>query len=211
MISILIVDDHPIIRDGLRTGLAQEADMKVVGEAQNADEAIAGVREEKPDIVLLDISLPGKNGFEVLKQLHAEMPDVRVLILSTYSEKQYAVRCLKSGAWGYLTKSSSSAELIEAIRTIMQGKKYVGASLAQLLASEIDASRIALPHEVLSDREFQILCLFGQGKTVSQIAEILSLSVSTVGTHRAHILEKMHMKSTIELVKYAFDHELVTQ
>jgi two-component system, NarL family, invasion response regulator UvrY len=159
--------------------------------------------------VLLDISLPGKNGFEVLKQLHTEMPEVRVLILSTYSEKQYAVRCLKSGAWGYLTKSSGSAELIEAIRTIMQGRKYVGASLAQLLVSDNDPNRVRMPHEVLSDREFQILCLFGQGNTVSRIADILSLSVSTVGTHRAHILEKMNMRTTAELVKYTLEHHMV--
>ncbi len=209
MIRILIVDDHPIIRDGLRSALAQESGLEVVGEAQNAEEAMTGARSLKPDVVLLDISLPGKNGFEVLKQLQAEMPEVRTLILSTYSERQYAVRCLKSGAWGYLTKSSRSAELIEAIRTIMRGQKYVGASLAQLLASEIDPGRSRLPHESLSDREFQILCLFGQGKTVTQIADILSLSVSTVGTHRAHILEKMHMQSTVELVRYAYEHGLV--
>jgi two-component system, NarL family, invasion response regulator UvrY len=209
MIRILIVDDHPIIRDGLRSGLAQDSGLTVVGEAGNADEAMSKTLEVKPDVILLDISLPGKNGFELLKQLHTEMPEVRVLVVSTYSEKQYAVRCLKSGAWGYLTKNSGSAELIEAIHTVMLGHKYVGRELAQLLASELGSSRAQLPHEVLSDREFQILCLFGQGKTVTQIAEILSLSVSTVGTYRARILEKMHMESTIELVKYAFEHKLV--
>jgi DNA-binding NarL/FixJ family response regulator len=209
MVRILIVDDHPIIRDGLRSGLAQDPGLIVVGEAQNADEALTSTRSLKPDVVLLDISLPGKNGFEVLRLLHSEMPEVRVLILSTYSEKQYAVRCLKSGAWGYLTKSSSSLELIEAIHTIMKGQKYVGASLAQLLASEIGPARAQLAHDALSDREFQILWLFGQGKTVSQIAEILSLSASTVGTYRARILEKMHMHSTIELVRYAFEYGLV--
>jgi two-component system, NarL family, invasion response regulator UvrY len=209
MINILLVDDHPIIRDGLRAALAQDTGLNVVGEAQNADEAIAKTREARPDVVLLDISLPDKNGFEVLKLIHTEMPEIRVLILSTYSEKQYAVRCLKSGAWGYLTKSSGSAELIEAIRTIMQGRKYVGASLAQLLVSDNDPNRVRMPHEVLSDREFQILCLFGQGNTVSRIADILSLSVSTVGTHRAHILEKMNMRTTAELVKYTLEHHLV--
>jgi two-component system, NarL family, invasion response regulator UvrY len=208
MINILLVDDHPIIRDGLRAALAQDTGLNVVGEAQNADEAITKTREARPDVVLLDISLPGKNGFEVLKQLHTEMPEVRVLILSTYSEKQYAVRCLKSGAWGYLTKSSGSAELIEAIRTIMQGRKYVGASLTQLLVADNDPGRVRMPHEVLTDREFQILCLFGQGNTVSRIADILSLSVSTVGTHRAHILEKMNMHTTAELVKYTLEHHL---
>ncbi len=209
MIRVLIVDDHPIVRDGLRSSLARESDFDLVGEAQDADEALARTRDLNPDVVLLDISLPGKNGFELLKLLHAEMPDVRVLILSTYSEKQYAVRCLKNGARGYLTKSSGSNELVEAIRTVMRGDKYVSASLAQLLASEIDPHRTHLPHELLSDREFQILCLFGQGKTLSQIARTLSLSVSTVGTHRTHILEKMHMRSTVELVRYAFEHGLV--
>jgi two-component system, NarL family, invasion response regulator UvrY len=209
MINILLVDDHPIIRDGLRAALAQDTGLNVVGEAQNADEAITKTRETRPDVVLLDISLPGKNGFEVLKQLHTEMPEVRVLILSTYTEKQYAVRCLKSGAWGYLTKSSGSVELIEAVRTIMHGRKYVGASLAQLLVSDNDPNRVRMPHEVLSDREFQILCLFGQGNTVSRIADILSLSVSTVGTHRAHILEKINMRTTAELVKYTLEHHLV--
>lgn len=209
MVRILIIDDHPIVRDGLQSSLARESDFEVVGEAQNADEALDRARALHPDVVLLDISLPGKNGFEVLKQLHAEMPALRILILSTYSEKQYAVRCLKNGASGYLTKTSGSNELIDAIHTVMRGDKYVGAALAQLLASEISPNRTQLPHEILSDREFQILCLFGQGKTLTQIAAILSLSASTVGTHRARILEKMKMHSTVELVRYAFEHGLV--
>jgi two-component system, NarL family, invasion response regulator UvrY len=209
MITILIVDDHPLVREGLRSVLTQDTRMKVVGEAQNAEEALACIRSLKPDIVLLDISLPGRNGFELLKQLHVEMPKVRVLILSTYSEKQYAIRCLKNGALGYLSKSSSSAELLEAIRTIMRGNNYVGPLLAQLLVSEIDTNRSQMPHEALSDREFQVLCLFGQGKTVSQVAETLSLSVSTVGTHRSHILEKMHMQTTAELMKYTLENHLV--
>ncbi|HTY37290.1 MAG TPA: response regulator transcription factor, partial [Bacteroidota bacterium] len=136
MPRILIVDDHPLVRQGLKAGLSKAPDLKVIGEAETADEALTEARNQRPDIILLDISLPGRNGFEVLRQLHAEMPEVRILMLSTYSEKQYAVRCLRNGAWGYLTKKSSSDELIDAVRTVMQGRKYITSSLAQLLASE---------------------------------------------------------------------------
>jgi len=209
MPRILIVDDHPLVRQGLKAGLSKAPDLKVIGEAETADEALTEARNQRPDIILLDISLPGRNGFEVLRQLHAEMPEVRILMLSTYSEKQYAVRCLRNGAWGYLTKKSSSDELIDAVRTVMQGRKYITSSLAQLLASEVSADSAKLPHEDLSDREFQILCLIGQGKTVAQIAEILSIGTSTVGTHRVHIFEKMNMHSTVELVRYALENKLV--
>ena len=208
MIRVLIVDDHPIVRKGLRSGLAETSDIRVVDEAADGDEAIAKSREHKPDIILLDISLPGKNGYEVLKQLHAEYPQIRVLILTTYPEKQYAIRCLRGGAYGYLTKESAPEELITAIRRIAQGRKYVGAALGELLATEVDGFSNRLPHEELSDREFQVLCLLGQGKTVSQIADILSLSLSTINTYRAHILEKMHMKTTAQLIRYVVDNNL---
>jgi len=164
---------------------------------------------QKPDVILLDLSLPGRNGYEVLKQLRAEIPQTRVLILTTYPEKQYAVRCLRGGASGYLTKDSASEELVTAIRKIAEGRKYVGSALGELLATEIDAGSSLLPHEELSDREFQVLGLIGQGKTVSQIADILSLSLSTVNTHRAHILAKMHMETTAQLIRYAVDNNLV--
>jgi two-component system, NarL family, invasion response regulator UvrY len=208
MIRVLIVDDHPIVRHGLSYELAKASDIKVIDEASDGDEAMAKARSAKPDLVLLDIALPGKNGLEILKQLRAELPRIRVLILSAFPERQYAVRCLKSGAQGYLTKKSASAELITAIRKIMRGKKYVSASLADLLASEVGTDTGRLPHEGLSDREFQVLCLLGQGKTVSQIAEVLSLSLSTINTHRTHILEKMKMESTAQLIRYALDNNL---
>ncbi|HTY37795.1 MAG TPA: response regulator transcription factor [Bacteroidota bacterium] len=211
MIRVMIVDDHPIVRQGVRAELAKTPDIRVIEEARNADEAMTKVRTCKPDLVLLDISLPGKNGYEVLRQMHAELPDTRVLVLSTYSEKQYAVRCLGSGARGYLTKDSAPEELVIAIRRVSQGRKYVSAEIAQLLAEDVGAASDRLPHEELTDREFQVLCLFGQGKTVSQIADVLSLSLSTINTHRSHILEKMRMETTAQLIRYAVDHGLADQ
>jgi DNA-binding NarL/FixJ family response regulator len=209
MITVLIVDDHPLIRQGLSTALSNASDIKVIGEAQDADEALAKARSERPNIILLDISLPGKNGLEVLKQLHLEMPEIQVLILSTFPEKQYAVRCLKNGAAGYLTKRSRNDELLIAIRTIMRRGRYVNPALAELLVSEIGGRSEKIPHEKLSDREFQVLCLIGQGKKVSEISEILSISIPTVSTHRAHVLEKMNMKSTAELIQYVLTNNLV--
>jgi two-component system, NarL family, invasion response regulator UvrY len=208
MVRVLIVDDHPIVRHGLESELKRASDVTVVGEAADGHEAIAKARSSKPDLVLLDIALPGKNGLEVLKQLRAEMPHVRVLILSTYPEKQYAVRCLKNGAQGYLTKESASEELLAAIRKVMRGGKYVSASLADLLASEIVSGGSQMSHEILSDREYQVLCLLGKGKTVSQIAFNLSLSLSTINTYRAHILEKMNLENTAQIIRYVVDNNL---
>lgn len=206
---ILIVDDHPFVRQGLKAALSKSIEVEVVEEASDGDEAILKARSQKPDLVLLDISLPGKNGLEVLKQLQAEMPQVNVLILSTFPEKQYAVRCFANGARGYLTKKSASDELLLAIRKITQGGKYVSASLADLLADHIGTDPKRLPHERLSDREFQVLCLIGQGQTVSQVAKTLSLSLSTVNTYRGHILEKMKMETTAQLIHYVLENNLV--
>jgi two-component system, NarL family, invasion response regulator UvrY len=211
MIKVLIVDDHPLVREGVSAVLAEASDMKVINEARDGNEALEKARLDKPHIVLLDISLPGKNGLEVLKQLHVEMPEVRVLILSIYPEKQYAVRCLKNGASGYLTKKSLSEELLTAIRTIAQGGKYVSESVADLLVSEIDHKGDKMLHERLSDREFEILCLIGQGKKVTEIAAILSIGKPTVSTHRAHILEKMNMQSTAELIQYVLEAHLADE
>jgi two-component system invasion response regulator UvrY len=207
--KILIVDDHPFVRQGLKAALAGSVEFEVVEEASDGDEAVLKARSTNPDIVLLDISLPKKNGFEVLKQLQAEMPQVRVLILSTFPEKQYAVRCFANGARGYLTKQSASDELLTALRKIMSGGKYVSASMADILANEIDAGAGRLLHERLSDREFQVLCLLGQGQTVSQAAKTLSLSLSTINTYRAHILKKMNMETTAQLIRYVLDNNLV--
>jgi len=206
---ILIVDDHPVVRRGLAATLGADPDIAVAGEAADGDEAILKARDIRPDLVLLDIALPGKNGLEVLKTLHAEMPDIPVLILSTFPERQYAVRCLRSGARGYLTKQSAAEELLDAVRKIRAGGKYISAPLADLLAAELTGETERLPHERLSDREFQVLCMIGRGQSVSRIASALSLSPSTIHTHRAHVLEKMQLETTAQLVRYVLDHNLV--
>ncbi len=208
MARILVVDDHPLVRSGLIAELSKASDLTVAGEAADGDEAIERVRTLKPDLVLLDIALPGKNGLDVLKELQAESPDLKVLILSGFPERQYAIRCLKNGAKGYITKDTASAELVTAIRRVMNGGKFISASLAELLAGEIHADPKHLPHEELSDREFEILSLIGQGNTVSRIADILSLSVSTVNTYRSRILTKMNMETTAQLIRYALDNNL---
>jgi two-component system, NarL family, invasion response regulator UvrY len=209
MIRIIIVDDHPLILAGLKSSLERASDIRVIGEASDADSALISARADKPDIMLLDVSLPGRSGLDVLKQLHAELPEVRVLMLSTHSEIEYVDRSLRLGAWGYLTKTSPSEELLKAIRTANQGRKYVGSALAQEIATRERTNRPLFSHEALSDRELQILCLLGHGKTLTQVAETLCISTSTVGTHRAHILDKMNMQTTAELVKYAVEHRLV--
>ncbi|HUI10205.1 MAG TPA: response regulator transcription factor [Bacteroidota bacterium] len=205
---ILIVDDHPVVRRGLATTLGEAPDVVVAGEAADGDEAIAKARDIRPDLVLLDIALPGKSGLEVLKTLRAEMPDLAVLVISTFPERQYAVRCLRNGARGYLTKSSAPEELLEAVRKIRDGGKYISPPLADLLAAELTGDVERLPHERLSDREFQVLCMLGRGQSVSDVASALSLSVSTVHTHRAHVLEKMNLETTAQLVRYVLDHNL---
>jgi len=210
MVKILIVDDHPLFREGLAAELSKMPGVTIAAEASDGNVAIMKARECHPDLVLLDIALPGKDGMEVLSLLNREMPDVKVLVLSAYPDKQYAVRCLKSGAKGYVTKSTAPEEIKTAVKKVMAGRNYISTSIADLLASQIGAGIAQAPHERLSERQFQILCLLGQGKTVSQIAESLSLSISTVGTHRAHILEKMGMKTNAQLIRYVVDNNLVT-
>jgi two-component system, NarL family, invasion response regulator UvrY len=208
MIHVLIVDDHPIVRRGLRAELSRHEDIIVVGDAASGEDALVLAREFKPDIVVLDISLPDKNGLEVLSQLNSEFGRTRVLMLSTYPEKQYAIRCIKAGAWGYVTKNSAAEELVIAIRKVAEGKKYVSEKLGEILATDI-GTRSTMPHERLSPREYEVLCLIGSGKTLSEIAESLSLSVSTVSTHRMHVLSKMRCQTTPQLVRYAIEHHLV--
>ena len=208
MVRVLVVDDHPLFRQGLAAMLSKTSDVNVVAEASDGDEALVMARKHKPDLVLLDIAMPGKDGMEVLNALNSEMPDVKVLVLSAFPDKQYAVRCLKSGAKGYVTKSTAPEEIMTAIRMVISGRNYISASLAEWLASHVRSALSPLPHEKLSDREFQVLCLLGQGKTISQIANTLSLSLSTVSTHRAHILEKMGMETNAQLMRYVIDHNL---
>jgi DNA-binding NarL/FixJ family response regulator len=208
MIKVIIVDDHPVVRRGLRQIIEDEPDMEVAGEAKNAGEFFSLLRKVNCTLVLLDISLPDKSGFDVLKQLQYELPGLPVLILSVHPEDQYAVRFIKAGASGYLMKEGAPEELVKAIRKVNAGGKYVSASLAEKLVSHLGASD-KQPHENLSDREFQILCLIAGGKSLKGIADELCISEKTVSTYRARILEKMKMSTNADLTRYALDHHLV--
>ncbi|MBY0578627.1 MAG: response regulator transcription factor [Burkholderiales bacterium] len=209
MIKVLIVDDHAIVRQGLRRILAETPDMTVTGEAENGVEALRKIREGEWDVVLLDVSMPGRNGVDTLKQIMSENRGIRVLILSMYPEDQYAVRLLKVGAVGYMTKETAPEELVEAIRKVAQGKKYISPTLAELLLVELGVDSEKPLHETLSDREYQVFRLIGSGKTVSEIASQMSLSVKTISTHRAHILEKMKLKNNAELTLYVIQNGLI--
>lgn len=206
---ILIADDHAIFRHGLRQILEENPELTVVGEASNGQEVLDQVWKHDCDLLLLDISMPGMNGLEALKQLRSQKPKLRVLVLSMYPEEQYAIRALKAGASGYITKASASEELMEAIRKVSMGGRYVSASLAERLLLDLETDTDRPLHEALSDREYQVLCMIASGKTVSDIAEELCLSVKTVSTHRVRILEKMKMKNNAELTNYAIKHKLI--
>jgi len=209
MIRILIADDHAILREGLKHILAEGSDVTVAAEASTGQEVLEKIRNDKYDMVLLDISMPGMSGLEVLKQLKIEKPKLPVLVLSMHPEEQYAVRALRAGASGYLTKESAPDELITAIRKISQGRKYITSSLAERIAFEMEIDSEKPLHDILSDREYQVLRLIAAGKTIKQIAEELSLSIKTVSTYRTRIMEKMKMKTNAELMHYAIKHQLL--
>jgi len=209
MIKILIADDHTIVREGLKQIIVNTAGMVVTGEAANGQETLDLIRKNNFDVILLDIAMPEKDGLAILKQLKREKIELPVLVLSMHPEEQYAVRVLKMGAAGYLTKASASDELIKAIRKISTGKKYISDSLAEKLAFDLDIDTEKLPHEYLSDREFQVLCMIASGKTVTNIAEELSLSVNTISTYRVRVLDKLKMTSNSELTRYAIKNQLV--
>jgi DNA-binding NarL/FixJ family response regulator len=207
-IRILIADDHAIVRHGLRQILSDSSDMSVAGEARNGLQALQLAREAEWDVVLLDVSMPDKNGIDTLKQLKKEFPKLPVLMLSMHPEEHYAIRALKAGASGYLNKQSAPEQLVTAIRQVASGKKYVSPSLAEELANAISEDSEKAPHERLSDREYQTLVLIASGKTLSQIAEELKLSVKTVSVYRARLLEKMKLKNNAELTHYGLKHGL---
>ncbi|HMJ14342.1 MAG TPA: response regulator transcription factor [Polyangiaceae bacterium] len=209
MIKILIADDHPVVRRGLRQILAETADILVGGEAGSAEEVLSAVREQRWDVVVLDISLPGRTGIELIGDVRRERPETRVLILTVHPEEQYAVRAIKAGAAGFLNKESAPEKLTTAIRKIAGGGRYISAELAETLASLLAGESGGQPHEQLSDREFEILKLLASGKTVSEVAQLLALSVKTISTHRTRILKKMNMKTNAELTSYAVRHGLV--
>lgn len=209
MIRVIIADDHAAVRRGVKDILADEADMEIGAEASTSQELLELVRKQAWDAVVLDISLPGRSGLEVLSELKQERPSLPVLVHTMHAEDQFAVRALRAGAAGYLTKDSPPAELVKALRKIVAGGKYVGQSLAEKLAVNVDANIDRAPHEALSDREFQILRLLASGKTVSAIADELSLSVKTISTYRSRILGKMKMKNNAELMRYALQQKVV--
>ncbi|HET6515175.1 MAG TPA: response regulator transcription factor [Thermodesulfovibrionales bacterium] len=209
MTKILIADDHAIVRKGLKQILADIPDMVVVDEASNGYEALRKALRDDYDVILLDISMPGKSGLDVLKELRNERPKLPVLMLSMHPEEQYAVRVLRAGASGYLTKESAPDELIAAIRKVLQGKKYVSTSLAEKLVLDLEAASEKPLHETLSDREFQVMRMLASGKTVGEISIELSLSVKTISTYRSRILEKMKLKNNAELTHYAIQNRLV--
>lgn len=208
-IKILIADDHPIVRAGFKQVIADMPDMLVADEAGNGQEVLNLIGKKDYDLVLLDISMPGRSGLEILKDLKSEKPKLPVLILSIYPEEQYAVRALRAGASGYMTKASAANELIAAIRKISAGGKYISASLAEKLAFYLDGDATRPPHETLSDREYQVMLMIASGKTVTEIADELCLSVKTISTYRTHILEKMRMKNNAEITLYAVQNKLV--
>jgi two-component system, NarL family, invasion response regulator UvrY len=209
MLRILIADDHPVFRRGLKQIIQETSDMVVADEAVDGREALRKAETGDYDVVLLDISMPFKNGVDVLSQLKKERPTLPVLMLSMHPEEQYAVRALRAGASGYLTKESAPEELVAAIRKVSTGGSYVSASLAEDLASMVQSSRERLPHEALSSREYQVMCMIASGKTVSEAARELALSVKTISTHRARILGKMKLRNTAELIRYATKNQLV--
>lgn len=207
-IKILIADDHPIFRRGLKNAFADAPDLTVVGEVANGFQLLERIRDHECDVVLLDISMEGKNSLDTLKQLKVENPKMPVLVLSVYHEEAYAMRYIKSGASGYLSKESDPDLLLEAIRRVANGGKFVSQVLMEKLAFDFD-KQDRPDHENLSDREYQVLCMIGQGKSLTEIANELSLSVKTIGTHRTHILEKMKLKNNAQLIQYAILQKLV--
>ncbi|NWF75132.1 MAG: response regulator transcription factor [Nitrospirae bacterium] len=209
MIKILIADDHAVVREGLKQIISEVSDMVVAGEAKDGLEAIKKASENVYDVVLLDIAMPGKNGLDVLKKLKSKNPKLPVLMLSVHPEEQYAIRALRAGASGYLTKESAPEELVRAIRRISMGGKYLSASLAEKLVIELEENEQKPCHKLLSDREFQVMCMFASGKTTKEIAEELSLSIQTVSTYKSRILYKMKMNTIADVIRYAVKLGLV--
>ncbi|NCC53135.1 MAG: response regulator transcription factor [Spartobacteria bacterium] len=210
MIRVLIADDHPIFRQGLRQVLSEDEDITVIADVDNGRKALDYINTHEVDVVTMDISMPEMTGLDALKQIRVDKPDLPVLILSIYPEEQFAIRALKAGASGYLTKSSVPDELVQAVRQAAAGQRYISESLSQSLAQAMQEDRhTQLPHERLTDREYEVFQRIARGETVSDIATDLNLSVKTVSTHRAHILAKMQLNSNAQLMRYALDNQLV--
>jgi two-component system invasion response regulator UvrY len=209
MTRILLVDDHPVVRQGIKQILADAFHPAQVGEAANAEEVMSEIKNAEWDVMVLDLSLPGTSGLDLLKDLRRERPTLPVLVLSMYPLDQFARRAMNAGASGYLTKDSHPNELVKAVGEVIAGRRYLNHAVIEELVSNLQPERGRRPHEVLSDREYQVLRMIASGLTVSQVAARLSLSVKTVSTYRARVLEKMNMKTTAELMHYGIQHSLV--
>ena len=206
---VFLVDDHQLMREGLKTVLAAEPGIVVAGEAGSYEEMVKRLPKRGVDILILDISLPDKNGLEILKDLRERHPNMKTLILSMHPEERFGVRALKAGAWGYVNKQTAATELTSALERIRSGKKFVSPELADQLLDEIDQPRPQAPHELLTDREFEILQLIATGKSAADIGKQLSLSVNTITTYRTRILHKMNLRNNADLIRYSLEHRLI--
>jgi two-component system invasion response regulator UvrY len=209
MIRVFIADDHVLIREGIKTLIGLENDISLIGETANPFEILESLKKNKCDVLILDISMPGKSGLDVLKEIKSSGISTKVLMMTMLPEEQFARRTLKSGASGYLTKDSAASEIITAIRRIFSGRKYVSQSLAEILASDIDDTIEKDAHKILSDREFQILGLIAKGNSQTEISELLTISISTVNTYRSRILEKLCLRTNADLIHYALKNKLI--
>lgn len=208
-IKILIADDHAFLREGIKKTIGDETDMKIIAEASNAADAFKMLQEKEIDVAIMDISMPGKSGLDLLKDLKAVKKKFKILILSMHPEDRFAIRALKAGASGYLTKESAPDELVKAIRTVLNGRKYVSSSLAEKLIDVINDDTDKMPHENLSDREFEVFIKIASGEKTTEIAAELSISIHTVNTYRSRILEKLGVSSNVELTQYAIHNNLI--
>jgi DNA-binding NarL/FixJ family response regulator len=209
MLRVLVADDHEVVRKGLMKVLAETLQPIKVDEARNGQEAVSKVWKSEYDLVVLDIKMPGKSGLDVLKEIKEHRPKLPVMILSMHPEEQFAIRAIRAGASGYLTKDCAGDEMVLAMRKVLKGEKYISGSLAQILAGELDSDPEKPPHEILSDREFQVMLMIASGKPVGAIAKELCLSVKTISSYRTNILLKMKMKNNAEITHYAIQNKLV--
>jgi two-component system invasion response regulator UvrY len=209
MIRVLIADDHTMVRHGLKQIVDAEPQMTTVGEAKSGNEVLNLVRKIPIDVIVLDITMPGGNGLETLKNLKREHPSIAVIMLSMHPKDQYAVRVIKAGAAGYLTKEDAPEELVSAIKKAFRGEKYISMEVAELLADYIELGSSETPHKLLSDREYEVFCGIGKGKSITQISQELFLSVKTISTYRTRIMEKTGMSTNADITRYCIDHNLV--
>jgi DNA-binding NarL/FixJ family response regulator len=208
MIKVLIADDHAVVRNGLKQIIQDRAGLQVAGEACNGQEVLERIRSERWDVLVLDLSMPVRGGLEVLHDVKQICPNLPVLILSMYPENQYGIRALRAGAAGYMNKECALDELVAAIQKVVSGGKYVSPSLAERLAFELSGNLNKEPHELLSDREYDVMCMIGAGKSPDQIARELSLSIKTISTYRARVLQKLNLNKNAELIRYVLEHNL---